>query len=228
MIHWKKIVLSIIILLSYMLAAYPGSACKDIMAVGDATEGEYNLLLKVRDPSRPGLQVLCLVPQGHQYTYQYPWTGKPLECTVDHTYIGVATKGDTLPDIVKAGMVLSDAGIAFGDADTNSNWINPTRHAWDDFDWIRYACEQADDEEKAVELLTQDVVDSLHATGVSENLFVVGPDNGYVIEADAVHYTIEEIDGIAVMSNYPKELWSHNGTKSDPLHHHLRQKKRHM
>lgn len=33
-------------------------ACKDIIACGDATAGDYNLLLKVRDPSRPGLQVL--------------------------------------------------------------------------------------------------------------------------------------------------------------------------
>jgi len=183
-------------------------ACKDIVACGYATEGDYNLLLKVRDPSRLGLQVLCIVPEGYEYTYRYPWTGKPLECKVTHKFIGVSSKGDTIPNIVKAGMSLSDAGLSYGDADTGSNWINPTRHAWDDFDWIRYACEKADNEDEAVDLLTKDAVKKMHVTGVSENLFVVGPNKGVVIEADAFRYKLKEIDdGVIVMSNYPKELW---------------------
>lgn len=182
--------------------------CKDIVACGDSTAGDYNLLLKVRDPSRPGLQVLCIVPEGYEYTYHHPWTGKPMVFETKHKFIGVATKNDTIPNIVKAGMTLSDSGIAFGDADTNSNWKNPTRYAWDDFDWIRYACEIADDEDDAVSLMTIDLVDKMHATGVSENLFVVGPNSGYVVEADAFHYDIKEVnDGVVVMSNYPKELW---------------------
>ena len=101
------------------------NACKNIIVDGDATAGDYNLLLKVRDPSRPGLQVLCIVPEGYEYTYHHPWTGKPLNYRVDHKYIGVATQGDTLPNIVKAGMMFTDSGIAFGDADTMSNWKNP-------------------------------------------------------------------------------------------------------
>jgi len=193
-------------------------ACKNIVACGDATEGDYNLLLKVRDPSRPGLQVLCTVPEGYDYTYHHPWTGKSMSFKTNYKYIGVATKGDTIPNIVKAGMSLSDAGISYGDADTDSNWINPTRHAWDDFDWIRYACEKADDEDEAVMLMTKDAVDKMHATGVSENLFVVGPNKGVVIEADAFRYKIKEIDnGVVVMSNYPKELWKTQIRKKLPI-----------
>ena len=107
------------------------------MITPPATAGDYSLLLKVRDPSRSGLQVLCRVPEGTQYTYHHPWTGKPWDFIVTHTFIGVATQGDTLPNIVKAGMVLTDAGLAFGDADTLSHWVNPTKNAWDDFDWIQ-------------------------------------------------------------------------------------------
>jgi hypothetical protein len=197
-----------IFLLSNLFISCNVKACKDIVACGDATEGDFNLLLKVRDPSRPGLQVLCIVPEGYEYTYRYPWNGKPLESKVTHKFIGVASKGDTIPNIVKAGMILSDAGLSYGDADTDSNWVNPTRHAWDDFDWIRYACEKADDEDEAVDLLTKDAVKKMHATGVSENLFVVGPNKGVVIEADAFRYKVKEINnGVIVMSNYPKELW---------------------
>ncbi len=181
--------------------------CKDIVAVGNATDGDYNLLLKVRDPSRPGLQVLCIVPEGYEYSYHHPWTGKAMEFNTVHKYIGVATKGDTIPNIVKSGMALSEAGIAFGDADTGSNWKNPSRKAWDDFDWIRYACEKAEDEDEAVVLMTEKCVDELHASGVSENLFIVGPEKAFVIEADAFRYNIKEINDIIVMSNYPKELW---------------------
>jgi hypothetical protein len=201
-------ILFVTLFFSNILLTYNVEACKDIVACGDATAGEYNLLLKVRDPSRSGLQVLCIVPEGYEYTYRYPWTGKPLKGKVMHKFIGVATEGDTIPNIVKAGMTLTDAGLAFGDADTDSRWINPTKHAWDDFDWIRYACEKADNEDHATSLLTKDAVTKMHATGVSENLFIIGPKKGVVIEADAFHYDIKEFEnGIVVMANYPKELW---------------------
>ncbi len=174
--------------------------------------------MKVRDPTRPGPSVLCIVPEDYEYTYRYPWTGKPLESKVMHKYIGVASEGDTIPNIVKPGMALSTAGIAYSDADSNSEWKNPTKNAWDDFDWIRYACEKADTEEEAVDLLTKDVVKKMHAPGVTENLFVVGPKNGYVIEADAFRYRVKEIiDGIAVMSNYPRELWKTQVSRLLPI-----------
>jgi len=207
----------LIILLFSIIISVNVEGCKDIIAVGDATDGDYNLLLKVRDPSRPGLQVLCIVPAGYEYIYNHPWTGKSLEFEVLRKYIGVATKGDTIPNTVKPGMALSDYGIAFGDADTGSNWKNPTRYAWDDFDWIRYACEKAENEEEAVDLMTKDLVDKWHATAVSENLFIVGPKKGFVIEADAFHYVINEVDGISVMSNYPKELWKTQRHKKLPI-----------
>jgi len=210
-------VIFITFLLSNVIVSLSVKSCKDIVAVGDATDGDYNLLLKVRDPSRPGLQVLCIVPEGYEYTYNHPWTGKPMEFKTKHKFIGVTTKGDTIPNIVKAGMSLSDAGISYGDADTGSNWKNPTRNAWDDFDWIRYACEKADDEDEAVLLMTEDCVDQLHASGVSENLFIVGPKKAFVIEADAFHYNVKEIDDIVVMSNYPKELWKTQRHKKLPI-----------
>ena len=125
-----------------------------------------------------------------------------------HKYIGVTTVDDIIPNIVKAGMSLSDAGICYGDSDTNFIWINPTKNAWDDFDWIRYTCEQANSEDEAVDILTKDCVDKLHATSVSENLFIVGPNKGYVVEADAYRYKIEGItNGVLVRHNYPKLLW---------------------
>ena len=210
-------VIFIIFLLSNVIVSLNIKGCKDIVAVGDATDGNYNLLLKVRDPSRPGPQVLCIVPEGYEYTYNHPWTGKPMEFKTKHKFIGVATKGDTIPNIVKAGTTLTDSGIAFGDADTDSNWKNPTRNAWDDFDWIRYACEKADDENQAVNLMTEDCVDQLHASGISENLFVVGPKKAFVIEADAFHYNVKEINDIVVMSNYPKELWRTQRHKKLPI-----------
>jgi len=183
-------------------------ACKDIVACGDATAGDYNLLLKVRDPSRPGLQVLCIIPEGYEYTFHYPWTGKELKSKVLHKYIGIATKDDTIPNIIKSGMTLTDAGLAFGDADTGSRWVNPIKYAWDDFDWIRFACEKAENEDQAITLLTKDAVKKMHATSVSENLFIVGPEKCVVIESDAFHYKINEFEnGIVAMSNYPKELW---------------------
>ena len=209
MIQCKKVctLFILIILVSNIFPSINVTGCKDIIAVNNATEGNYNLLMKVRDPSRPGPQVLCIVPGGYEYSYHHPRTGKTLQFTVKHKYIGVATKNDTIPNIVKAGMSISEAGIAYGDADTNSNWKNLRRFAWDDFDWIRYACEQADDEDEAVLLMTKDVVDEMHASAVSENLFIVGPKKGVIVEADAFHHRTYEVDDIAVMSNYPKELW---------------------
>ena len=182
-------------------------ACKDIIAVGDSTDGEYNLLIKVRDPTRQGPQVLVIVPEGQTYTYPHPWTAKPMDFTVDQKYICVTTKGDTYPNIVKPAMALSASGLAYGDADTNSFRNNPTKYGWDDFDWIRYACQTAETEDEAVELMTEDVVKKLHAQAVSENLFVVGPDKGYFIEGDALHYAVTEVNDFIVGSNYPKELW---------------------
>jgi len=200
-----------IILLSILLASLLriplGESCKDIIATTHGTGADYSLLLKVRDPSRPGLQVLTRVPKGTTYTYHYPWTGRPWDFTVTHTFFGVATKGDTLPSIVKTGMVLTDAGLAFGDADTASGWVNPTKNAWDDFDWIRYACQTADTEEQAITLLTTDAIDKLHATSVAENLFLVGSSQSVVIEADAVHHTTTNVENVWVMSNYPITLW---------------------
>ncbi|VVB60660.1 Uncharacterised protein [uncultured archaeon] len=194
-----------------------GKSCKDIVITSAATAGDYSLLLKVRDPSRSGLQVLCRVPSGTRYAYHYPWTGKPWDFIVTHTFVGVATQGDTLPNIVKAGMVLTDAGLAFGDADTLSYWVNPTKNAWDDFDWIRYACQTADNENEAINLLTTEAIDQLHATGVSENLFLVGPQRAVIIEADAVRHTIHDINDVFVMSNYAKDLWRTQLLRSLPI-----------
>jgi len=209
MSNWRLITLIItIFLFSNILLSYNVNACKDIIACGDATDGDFNFLLKVRDPSRSGLQVLCIVPEGYEYTYHHPWTGKSMSFKTDHKYIGVATYDDVIPNIVKVGMALSDSGISYGDADTGSRWVNPTKNAWDDFDWIRYACEKANNEDEAIDFLTIDAVKKMHATGVSENLFVVGPNKGFVVEADAFHFDVKEInDGVVVMSNYPKELW---------------------
>jgi hypothetical protein len=194
-----------------------GKSCKDIVITSAATAGDYSLLLKVRDPSRSGLQVLCRVPLGTHYSYHHPWTGKPWDFYATHTFVGVATQGDTLPNIVKTGMVFTDAGLAFGDADTLSYWVNPTKNAWDDFDWIRYACQTADNENEAINLLTTEAIDQLHATGVSENLFLVGPQRAVIIEADALRYTIHDINDVLVMSNYAKDLWRTQLLRSLPI-----------
>ena len=221
-------VVFILLLVSNIVLSVNVTACKDVIACGDATAGDYNLLLKVRDPSRTGFQVLCIVPEGYEYTYHHPWTGKTMDFKVWHKFIGVVTKGDTIPNIVKAGMSFSNSGIAFGDADTGSNWINPTRHAWDDFDWMRYACEKADDEDEAVELMTKDVVDEMHASGVSENLFIVGPRKGYVVEADAFNYEVKEItdgnfemaasDGLGFSVRNPsRPIFDRPSTSDEPI-----------
>jgi hypothetical protein len=201
-----------------VLIIQPTSACKDIIACGNATDGDYNLLMKVRDPSRPGLQVLCIIPKDYKYDYHHPWTGKTMSFTTEKKYIGVASQDDIIPNIVKAGMTLTTSGLAFGDADTGSRWINPTKNAWDDFDWIRYACEKAKNEDEAVKLLTKEAVDELHATGVSENLFIVGPKKGFIVEGDAYRYDIKEIyDGVILTHNYPKELWKTQYLKTRPI-----------
>jgi len=219
MIRKEKLLpcLFIFILLISSISIPISKSCKDIVTTSAATAGDYSLLLKVRDPSRPGLQVLCRTPSGTSYTYHHPWTGKPWDFIITHTFIGVATQGDTLPSIVKAGMVLTDAGLAFGDADTGSYWVNPTKNAWDDFDWIRYAYQTADNEDEAINLLTTEAVHHLHATGVSENLFLVGPQQAVVIEADAVRHTIRTINDVFVMSNYPKDLWQTQLFRSLPI-----------
>lgn len=207
----KYSILSFLILLFLFLnifLSFNTKACKDIIACGNATEGDYNLLMKVRDPSRAGLQVLLIVPKDYEYSYHSPWTGKEVYYINQHKYIAVTTIDDVIPKIVKAGMILSETGICYGDSDTNSGWINPTKNAWDDFDWIRYTSEQANSEEEAVDLLTKECVDKLHATGISENLFIVGPKTGYVVEADAFRYRIDEIkNGVLARHNYPKLLW---------------------
>ena len=201
--------LASLFLVIFLFSANTVNACKDIIATGESTKGNYNLLLKVRDPSRPGLQVLTHIPKGYEYTYHHPWTGKPISFQVNHSYIGVTSEQDIPPNIVKSGMTLTAAGLAFGDADSVSRWINPTRYAWDDFDWIRYSCEQSNTESEAVHLLTVEAVNQLHATGVSENLCVIGPNKGYLIEADAYRYHVKEIsDDVDVISNYPRELWN--------------------
>jgi len=213
-IHFSIIILIFLINILFCINA---TGCKDIIAVGDATEGENNLLLKVRDPSRPGPQVLCIIPKGYEYTYHHPWFGSPMKFINSCKYIGVATIEDTIPNLVKAGMVISDSGIAYGDADTGSNWKNPTRNGWDDFDWIRYACEKAKNEDEAVTLFTEECVDKLHASKVSENIFIVGPQKAFVIEADAYRYSIKEISDVVVMTNYPKELWKTQWRKTLPI-----------
>lgn len=198
--------LPLLAFLAVFLLLAPGAmACKDIIATDDATAGNYSLLLKVRDPSRPGLQVLCMVNRSYEYNYHTPWTGRDMHFITQHKFIGVATKGDVPPNIVKMGMAFSDAGIAYGDADVPSYKINPTRNAWDDFDWIRYACQNASTEDEAVDLLIEVV--TMHAPAVAENLFVVGPQKAFVVEANAMNYAVTEINGLSAMSNYPRVLW---------------------
>lgn len=192
-------------LIVFILFLPIASACKDIIVTNDATAGDYSLFMKVRDPSRPGLQILCMIEKGYEYTYHHPWKGYNIPYIVKHKLIGVATQGDTPPSVLKAGMLLSDAGIAYGDADCPTFYINPTKNAWDDFDWLRYAAQNASSEEEAVEKLEEVV--KMHAPGIGENLFVVGKNKAYVIEADAFHFVKDEVDGITVMSNYPKQLW---------------------
>lgn len=185
-----------------------GSGCKDIVATGEATRGNCSLLLKVRDPSRPGFQVLSTIPEGYRYSYHHPWTGLPMDFEVQHRYIGTTSAKDVPPNISKPGMLFTDAGLAFGDADTLSYRVNPTRHAWDDFDWMRYAAQSADDLDEAVRLLTEDAIGRLHCTSVPENIFVASPDAAAIVEADAYTYRVRPINGVAVQSNYPKLLWN--------------------
>jgi hypothetical protein len=194
----KKFALLVILILPV------SSACKDIIVMDDATSGDYNLFMKVRDPSRAGLQVLFIVNEGYEYSYHHPWRNYNMAFKTKYKIIGVATAGDTPPNIIKAGMMMTSAGIAYGDADVPTYYINPTRKAWDDFDWLRYAAQQAGSEKEALDLL-EEVVD-MHAPGIGENLFVVGKD-AYVVEADAFHFCSRKASSIDVMSNYPEYLW---------------------
>ena len=181
--------------------------CKNIMAIGNATAGNYSLLLKVRDPARQGYQVLCSIPKGYEYDYHRPWTGIKMHFVVTHKFIGTTTKGDEPPNITKPGMLLSDAGLAFGDADTLCYLVNPTKYAWDDFDWMRYAAQSADNIEEAVSML-KNAVTKMHAPSVAENIFVAGANKGAIIEADAFNFKVRYIEnGIEIQSNYPKMLW---------------------
>jgi hypothetical protein len=182
--------------------------CKVIVVMNNATAGDYNLHMKVRDPSRTGGQVLFMLEPGYNYTYHHPLTGEVMNFTVKHKIIGTATAGDIPPNLLKPGMVLTSAGISFGDADNPTlEHINKNETAWDDFDWMRFAFQNADSEYEAVQLLTQVAVDELHATSIGETLFVLGPDKGYAIEADADHYYIHEIEDYYVKSNYAEFLW---------------------
>ena len=69
---WKCCVLVLLFVLLFIISSFHCvSACKDIVACGNTTAGDYNLLLKVRDPSRPGYQVLTIVPKGYSYNYHH-------------------------------------------------------------------------------------------------------------------------------------------------------------
>ena len=182
--------------------------CKLVMAAGNATAGDYNLLLKVRDPARPGLQVLCRISSGYEYDYHHPWFPFKMHFVVERSFMGTTTLEDTPPNIIKAGMLMNDAAIAIGDADTISYLTNPTRNAWDDFDWMRYAMQSADTIEEVIELLTEEGVKKLHASSVAENFFVVAPDKAAIVEADAFNYRVKYIhDRMEIQSNYPEMLW---------------------
>ena len=182
--------------------------CKEIIATGNATAGNYTLFLKVRDPARPGWQVLCMVPEGYEYDYHSPWTGWKMHFVVKHKFIGTTTAGDTIPNITKPGMLLTDAGIAFGDADVFSYFVNPTKNAWDDFDWLRYAGQSADGIDEAIELIKH-AVKPMHASNVAENIFIASYNKSAIVEADAFHYKIRIIEnGVAAQTNYPKMMWT--------------------
>ncbi|MCK5301422.1 MAG: hypothetical protein KAJ21_05910, partial [Thermoplasmatales archaeon] len=87
----KNITLIILIFYLPILISSPVLGCKDILACGDSTGGDYNLLLKVRDPSRPGLQVLCIVPQDYEYEFYHPWTGEKIFFKVENKYFGITS-----------------------------------------------------------------------------------------------------------------------------------------
>jgi len=194
------------------------SGCKDILVVGDATDGEANYLLKVRDPSRPGFQVLTMIPKNYNYNFYHPWTGRLWPMSFSFDAIGIASENDTIPNIVKAGMMLSSAGLGFGDSDTNSGWVNPRPFGWDDFDWIRFAAQSAASLESAALLLGDEAVGRLHAPSVSENMFVVGSDGGFVLEGDMLRFETNVIeDGFLLAHNYPKALWKTQWLRLRPI-----------
>ena len=190
----------------YPIEEGPGE-CKSIIAKGDATPGDHTLHMKIRDPSRGGDQVLFICEPGYEYTYHHPTTGEDMHFTVENRVIGVASSGDTPPNIIKAGMALTDRGISYGDNDIPLLYCNPSEYAWDDFDWLRYGYQTADSEDSSVTFLVDGAVHELHATGKGEALYVVGPDHAYVIEANAVDAVVDEVDDIYVRTNYPVKLW---------------------
>lgn len=200
--RWFAVVIIILFAFSFIPSTI---ACKDVIVMDGGTSGDYNLFMKVRDPSRPGLQILFMVDRGYTYTYHHPWKGYNIPYKVEHKLIGVATQGDVPPDIIKAGMLMSDANVVYGDADSPTFYVNPTRYAWDDFDWLRYAAQSANSVDEALEKLKE--VEEMHAPGIGENLFVVGRDRAYVVEADAFHFVSNQVENIKAMSNYPCQLW---------------------
>lgn len=211
--------LQIAVIIAVLVLVMPSvSSCKDILVVGDATDGQANYLLKVRDPSRPGFQVLTMIPKNYSYSFYHPWTGKLWPMSFSFDAIGVASENDTIPNIVKAGMMLTSAGLGFGDSDTNSGWINPRPWGWDDFDWIRFAAQSAGSLESAALLLGDEAVGRLHAPSVSENMFVVGSDAGFVLEGDMLRYETTSIeDGFLLAHNYPKALWKTQWLRLRPI-----------
>ena len=106
--------------------------CKEIIAMNTATAGEYNLHMKVRDPSRHDVQVLFICEPGYHYTYHHPQTGETMDFTLEHRIIGTTSINDKPPEIMKPGMVLTGSGISFGTNDCPTlMYTNPSRNAWD-------------------------------------------------------------------------------------------------
>ncbi|HHF55753.1 MAG TPA: hypothetical protein ENL42_02415, partial [Thermoplasmatales archaeon] len=60
------------IAVAIILLAPAVMACKDVIVMNEGTAGDYTLFMKIRDPSRPGLQVLFMVDKGYEYTYHHP------------------------------------------------------------------------------------------------------------------------------------------------------------
>ena len=85
------VILFFLTLLFNVVSVTTVPACKDIISVGNVNEGDYNLLMKVRDPSRSGLQVLSIIPESYEYTYNHPRNGKEMTFTTEYKFIGGGT-----------------------------------------------------------------------------------------------------------------------------------------
>ena len=203
----SKVLTATIMVALFLIQLSAADGCKSIIAKESATPGDHTLHMKIRDPSRGGDQVLFICEPGYQYTYHHPTTGEDMQFTVENRVIGVASSGDVPPDIMKAGMALTDKGISYGDNDIDLLYVNPSEYAWDDFDWLRYGYQTARDEDSSVRLLVDEAVHDLHATGKGEVLYVVGPDHAYVIEANAKDAVVDEVEDVYVRTNYPVKLW---------------------